>query len=215
MKRDNWKWYVSAMVTPIVAFICPWLLTFNSTMALCAAIGYLVYVIWVAWITRPEQFDRDTLYRLLSAFLRVLEIPPDDDVRCTIWVRENRESLKQIVNYVPKNTTGPFKTLHTSKGIVGLACRTGEAQSLMLSKELKETEYKDILITNWGFTEDEAARVNKERRAFIAIPVVKSDGKVSAVIYCDTKDPDIFAKLDISKLLDKAKDAAILLEPLL
>lgn len=187
----------------------------NWILSFLVVTGTVLVVLYYGW---PEKYNHKVLEAGLVSFLRVLNLhdAEEDEVRCAMWVRDHRskngKEVWQVTNYVPGRTRGRGKRLVDSQGIVGRAFRLGRSTIISIRDEQQQRDFEDELLEKWGFNKDEAARLSKDRRAYLAVPIKSRTGPVIAVIYCDGKDPDTFGDQD--RTLQAAESMASMFEPL-
>ena len=122
------------------------------------------------------------LLHVIRSILQSMGTVPDASLRIALYTRDEKGPI-QRTNYVgPVKTDGKDKRLSISEGVVGAAFRTGQVShsSLPVGENVV-----DFLTNTQGFTREEAARRNSDRKAWIAIPIGEPS-KVFAVIYCDS-----------------------------
>src|SRR5690606_32307588 len=86
---------------------------------------------------------------------------------------------------------GEGRDMPASKGIVGMAFRTGLGKFDSLPKH---TNVVDYLTQVYGYTRPEAAEMRAEARAWAAIPVRGAGTTVVAVIFIDSDAREFFGK---------------------
>ena len=171
----------------------------------------------VGYLNRPARLNRKLLEKLLAYMLPLLGFPEDSDARAMIWVPSGNPWLVPATKYAPKGKPSTQKRIRNNQGITGKAFTRKQSFSYMLDPEITEQEYEDELVDAWGFTEDEAARINKSRRGFLAVPILSSDseGRIKGIIYVDCKDSRTLLELDENRVLDRAENAVKLIEHLI
>jgi hypothetical protein len=118
----------------------------------------------------------------------------EEGVRITLFVphKNKKDCLVQITPYVPTGRYGSFKDcLEVSKGIVGKCYRTGEIQFQGVDNS---DDYRAELIEEWGFTKDDVKKISLDKLSFLALPVIRKDDTVGAVVFLDAKSKDAFTK---------------------
>jgi hypothetical protein len=131
-------------------------------------------------------------YGNLEAAHRLAGFARRESVRITLFVRHRRkkDSLVQITPYYPTGHFGSFRRyLSVAKGIVGMCYRTGQRQMQVVTRN---ADYREELISKWGFTAAEAVKISTDKRAFLALPVIRRDETVGAVVFLDAKSPSAF-----------------------
>ncbi len=201
------------LIAPVIAH-CP------NLWLVCA----LIFLGVACWIVYP-QYDKEILNDALLYYLGAVGISEADQqqLRCCIYV-PSKENLKMVSDYMPTGSASTFiqyrKHLPQSKGIVGRAFSKMETlvdvQPAMFSTT---EEYKPYLL-DWGFNSKDIELLDKTRKGFCAIPILKqkvgNTGKMTCVgvLYLDTLNPNL---LDLSDadLVDRLESAAMLFEPIL
>lgn len=131
-------------------------------------------------------------YGNLEAAHRVAGFSQQEGVRITLFIRHKRrkDCLIQITPYYPTGRFGSFRRcLNVAKGIVGMCYRTGQRQMQVV---ISNSDYRKELISRWGFTTAEAAKISSDKRAFLALPIIRRDETVGAVVFLDAKSPSAF-----------------------
>jgi hypothetical protein len=96
--------------------------------------------------------------------------------------------------------------------IVGSAFLSKAVSGYCYEENVGKALYRIALRETWKFTDEESELINGDKRAFLAIPIVKAD-QVCGIIYLDSPDISI-ADLD-EDFTNRAVGASELLEPLL
>jgi hypothetical protein len=177
-------------------------------LVLAAAICGFFFVTTAISRGKSESVNRysATVFRIegmLAATYRLASFTESSEVRITLYVPHKRKKdyLTQITHYYPTETPGSIPCLHISKGIVGRCYRTRQSQMLIVKKR---SDYRQELIKIWSFTEEEAKEINPDRLAFLALPVIRKNGGVGAIIFLDAKSRRTFTPGRI-KLLEKIR----------
>jgi len=88
-----------------------------------------------------------------------------------------------------------WRDLPATKGIVGLALRTGRKESVSFTSE---DDYRTRMVREFGFTHDEVKKHTREARSYLAAPIV-SDKRVLGILYLFSTEPQAFPHaLDIA-----------------
>lgn len=122
---------------------------------------------------------------------------------CVFVPIRGSETVQQITDYVGANGDprhGRGQEIPTSKGIVGLAIRSGEAKYDHLAPGVPLTDY---LIETYGYTRAEALNRREDRKSWAAIPV-GVPGRVEAVLFLDCDQARFFEREQIKKILESA-----------
>jgi hypothetical protein len=148
-------------------------------------VGFVLsYVVVVVASTSPSQYAKiELLEAMLPTISAVLELDPTTD-RLTVHHLKNkrRERYEQLTNYYPTNT-GKGRPFSFSHGIVGSVLKTRKPRSYVIQDGVT---LEEAMQTDWGFSEEELARLNHESKSFYAYPI-GGDGVAKAVLYIDSK----------------------------
>lgn len=157
----------------------------------------------IAIAVYPGRYDVAALEATLEAFYKAMQFPPDEDIRCAIYVPIKKGMfLKQITNYMPKGERGSGHKVHSSKGIIGAAYRENEHRvEILKDPNYSSSEFfQSRMVTRWGFTKDEARNLTQDRRAYCALVIKDEKEAILGVLYCDSNklpaflDPDTFER---------------------
>ena len=167
---------------------------------IAAAVGLLLAG-WKAWnkwnreaaVNDPHTLDGVlfTLWAILSLAEGVGKTFKEPKLRLTIFAPAGNGEVVQLTNYAsfdPDVRTGVGRTLPTTKGIVGLAMRTGEPKFDPLPKNRDRVAH---LVKVYGFDRKEAEAMRPDAAAWCAVPVGRKDAPV-AVIFADAAVGDFF-----------------------
>jgi len=121
------------------------------------------------------------------------------DVRITMYVRAvfRKQYLRPLFRYLPGDRSSRLRSIHVSKGIVGLCFRTGRNQRWVVEDP---ANLKQDLIEHWGFSERDAEHRQLDRRSYLALPVLDKDANVKAVVYLDSSSVACFPDETTSNL---------------
>lgn len=155
-------------------------------------------LLWRA-ISRNRKAQSDASLHALDGVLHTLHAV------LTGWSAKFSQSSTRMCVFVPGKMTnevnqrtdyigtqdryGEGRDMPSSKGIVGMAFRTGLAKFDSLPKH---THLIDYLTQVYGFTRAEAAEMRQDARAWAAIPVRGTGAEVRAVIFIDTDAREFF-----------------------
>ncbi len=142
-------------------------------------------------------------YGNLEAAHRLAGFSQQDGARITLFVphRRKRDYLVQVTPYYPTGKFGAFRRrLNVAKGVVGKCYRTRQRQIQVVNSA---TRYREELISKWGFTEAEASKISNDKNAFLAMPVLRRDGTVGAVVFLDAIRRSAFNKIARVRLLQR------------
>lgn len=179
-----------------------------------AWLGLCVTVI--SFILYPGRYDMSALEAALDAFYSAMEFPPDENIRCAIYVPIRRGNyLKQITSYMPGRQGGPGNKIHSSKGIVGSRAYREDEHRIAVLTDLNYSSaefFQSQMVTRWGFTKDDARRLTQDRRAYWALIIKDEKHNTLGVLYCDSNKLCTF---EHSKSFDRAQKFAAFFAELL
>lgn len=170
----------------------------------------LIWCLLTVFANLEEKYDTTTIERILWDFWDELKKENlEKGLRYTVWVpiRWGRELLK-ITDYTPSDKKEAKKkkkqVLNPAKGIIGKCYRTRESwsETILVPPGDKE-KFMQIMIEEWGFTEEEAEKLKDDRRAYLAFPVIGANYQILGVFYCDSSKGDKFVD---DKLISKIND---------
>jgi len=100
--------------------------------------------------------------------------------------------LEQIIPYVGGNGGPPGRRTDIKTGIVGRVARTHNLCALHRDGEMKHDALIELLTGDWGFTEDEARSVAKDRYSWLGIPICdNTNHQVVGVLFLDSTNPEL------------------------
>lgn len=193
---------------------------------LVAAIGAavsLAFVVWngIARLLAARQKDRDAAdlshpmhllapLRVLYALVAQKKRIADDDAgrlrfRVTLHSHDDAHGMhEQIVPYVGGRKLPDDAVVgrrwSTRCGIVGQVIRSRTARHVPTSEHVRdEQSYRRDLVELYGYTEDEAYKLQPMRLDVVAIPIAGLDGQIVAVLYADSSERG-FLEGDIAEL---------------
>lgn len=108
-------------------------------------------------------------------------------------VKDDYKDVFQATDYVGTDTPyGRRRQISSVKGIVGKALRTnlGWYDSLPSGAQVV-----DHLVSNYGFSREEAGQMQQDRRSWAALPI-QIGNRVVAVLYLDSSMADAFGRKD-------------------
>jgi hypothetical protein len=157
----------------------------------------LVSAAIVGYITWPGLYNRSSLERALTALPTYLGFQEDARVHCALYapvIGAGGDFLHSVTDYMPDGEKLAGFRLHSSKGIVGLAFRLKKTCVEILDDPKFDDPafFESYLVERWGFTREEAQKLPKERRAYLASPVLTSDKVVLGVIFMETVHAAVF-----------------------
>lgn len=124
---------------------------------------------------------------------------PDDHLRATIHrvvppasPRRLPEEMEQLLPYLCRTGGGEGRTFSIRSGIIGRAAR----ERLILTASRRGDDHEAMvaeLVREWSYPEEEARALRADRRAWMAVPLVRpGDRRVVAVVYLDSDQGDVF-----------------------
>lgn len=155
------------------------------------------------------------LYGLIPKLVSSMGLPQGADMRCSLWMPDGKEFIRQATNYWPDNVPpGGAGRLHISQGLVGRAFRRRTAEIYLVRAGASPEAYRAELVRELGFTAEEATRVNLNQKSRLAVPVVR-ESDVCGVFYCDSSTVGLFAGDNFDQTwLDRVTRILSLFEPL-
>lgn len=170
--------------------------------ALLTTVIGLILLFWVKFIkARARDIELDEMKspeglrgcaHVLHGILEALTGDSDGtSLRITIFRISSDGTgtcLEQAIDYVGKSrSTGMARKFEVSQGIIGLAFRTKEAH-IAAREDGDNNEYVKELIERWGYTVEQASRMDHSRLEFVAVPITsKSNEELLGIVYIDSK----------------------------
>ncbi|HEX8393933.1 MAG TPA: hypothetical protein VF665_16440 [Longimicrobium sp.] len=102
------------------------------------------------------------------------------------------ETLEQLLPYFCRSGGGAGRTFSIHTGIIGKAAR----ERAILTATRGASHYDAFireLVREYAFTEADALRLRADRHAWMAVPILATDGNTMAVVYLDSSDRDFFS----------------------
>lgn len=180
----GWRFWIAKPPDTIAAKVA-WVL---------AAVSFLIVTFKSVKNYRIAQSKYDDspyegLLHVIRSILQSAGKQPDPSLRIALYVRDETGRPVQRTNYIgPTKADGKDNRLSISEGVVGAAFRTGQESFSSLPVGSNVVEF---LTDKQGFTREDAAKRNSDRKSWIAIPIGEPS-KVFAVIYCDSRSADYF-----------------------
>lgn len=138
--------------------------------------------------SRDDDSPLEGLLHVVRSIVQSMGKECDPTLRIALYMRDEKGPM-QRTNYIgPTKADGKYRRISMGEGVVGSAFRTGQESHSTLPIG---TNVVDFLTEKQGFTRDEAARRNSDRKSWIAVPIGEPN-KVFAVIYCDSALADFF-----------------------
>lgn len=177
-----------------------WLLVGCAVLACGAAVTKAV----VAW--RQKEAGRaphllETGLHVLYAELQIaqeVDSEFDHGLRITVHVPISGDRLQQVLDYVGDQRDGKRaagRVFPANAGIVGRALQRQRAVTSRRRSHNYNAYIRDLQ-DEWNYSKDQAERVHPGTMAWMAVPVFDgAAGRVRAVIYLDSTDPDYFTDI--------------------
>ncbi len=136
------------------------------------------------------------LYRTLVEHLGI----PDDDgtLRMTIHrvveapkPNQAAEQLEQVLPYIGGQGKGAGRRFSIRSGIIGRAVRDAAPYTFVRQTDDYDA-FINEMVSEWGYTRDEARALTEDRQAWMAVPIQGPQGALG-VVYLDTNSRDLFA----------------------
>ncbi len=188
-----WKFFDEGRVGP--AWICLVVAILGGAVAVVKT-----SVLW--WFRQDDQPPHDlagSLYALHDILMADISSDKDPGLRLTIHVpKDNDTNLEQVLDYVgtgrSEKTAGRTFSIHC--GIIGQAYRKKTAM-VAARKSDDYDKYIAELVSEWGYTDDVARRLDASSMAWMAVPLQspQDHGKVVGIVYLDVKDRDFFTDI--------------------
>ena len=122
---------------------------------------------------------------------------------------ESEEALLQLTGYTGPVGGGAWRFTPASKGIIGRCMRTERLETVSFSNDV---EYREKMVTEFGFSLGEAKSRTTTGRSYLAQPIV-SEEKLVGVLYLFSTEVQVFpGSVDTSKLECAASNIASFLE---
>lgn len=123
----------------------------------------------------------------------------DDHLRATIHrvvppssPGRRPEEMEQLLPYLCRSGGGDGRIFSIRSGIIGRAAR----ERLILTASRRSDDHETMvaeLVREWSYPEEEARTLRADRRAWMAVPLVRpGDHRVVAVVYLDSDLGDVF-----------------------
>jgi hypothetical protein len=163
-----------------------------------AALGLMIQL-HKARRTYAQQKQKDGVHDLagclhtLNAILLGSEDNSSAGLRSTVHVPDGSGQLVQALDYVgdqrKKKTKGRKMPIYC--GVVGRACRERAAFSGSRTTDVHD-DFINQMISTYGFDKEGAQRLDPSTKAWMASPLVASNGDVEGVLYLDAKQSAFF-----------------------
>ncbi len=147
--------------------------------------------------TRVKEYDglRGSLWVLYEAVRQKAALPDfaDGTLRVTVHrVIPEVERLEQLLPYIGGKGGPPGRTFSIRSGVVGQAVRA-KAPFSSARKSQEHPDFVKELVYDWFYTEEDARTITPDRQAWMAVPVLMPNGKVSAVVCLDSNIRGFFS----------------------
>jgi hypothetical protein len=120
------------------------------------------------------------------------------------------QQLQQVLDYVGHSRGGKTagRKFPIQSGIIGWAVRAKKTANAFRAKP-DYNEYLDELVTKWGYTPEDAKRLDRDSMAWLAIPLENQNKEVEGVLYIDSVDPAFFTDTRINLAHSAAAGIAV------
>lgn len=168
-----------------------------------SAFGVCALSILRASVTYRQQAKRESLHELEGCLMIIHAILAEDDsvdspkeagLRLTVHVAISDRELQQVLDYVGDERGGctAGRVFPMQCGIAGYVHRMGSPFAARRSEEDYEGYVRELM-EDWGYTEDDARKLNPATKAWMAVPLVAPPkSKILGILYIDSTDRDYF-----------------------
>lgn len=186
------EWLASYIVQPLFPVGVAWIGSFliRNELYWWLIIPAVVVVLGHIIAMRPWWMKPATVSTLLRVVRDMLNLSPDEDVRCAIF----RPTVfrKELVEVVMATEGGEQQRknrvrMKISQGEAGRAYRTGQLCYVPITGD-----WRTQLMTEFGFTDREISKFRSDRKSYLCVPILGEHDKVLAVLSFDSKYPDSF-----------------------
>lgn len=131
-----------------------------------------------------------------------------DDLRVTIHkvVHENDEAdsyLEQVTEYVGGGGGEVGRRLPIQTGLIGKVARSSKPLRAY-NQAANSPAWRQELVEDWGFTEEQATQVRDDRRTYVGVPIKERKRNTTiGVVFVDSKFAD-FNSLERERLIIEA-----------
>jgi GAF domain len=137
---------------------------------------------------RSQHRENEALALLVDLTSTMLETSQDADLRVTLLgVDRTQGRLFQIARKSSQGTTPGSSSMSIHQGVAGMCYRRNAAVAMTLRADDFIEQMVDL-----GFSRTEAKPLREDRRSFLCIPVMTSDGEVIAIVSIDSKLAEVF-----------------------
>ena len=128
----------------------------------------------------------ESVYQTL--LITIKEGEDDPAIRLTIYrLSENEKFLIQHTKYFGDGVNEIVRhKVAIEKGVIGAAFRTKKVATCNRGPTISDEQFIEDMVNTFSYTEEEAKNLSRDRRAWIALPVVEVTG-VHSVLFCDAK----------------------------
>lgn len=152
--------------------------------------GAAVLLIVLAGAVPAEYEVTNRLDFMLPVIFRVLDLQPGDRIAVHRLLRFPTKGYEQLTEYYPrprKSSVG--RRFPMSHGIVARALVNRHPRAWAVPDGM---DFREAMVREWSFTDDEVARLTQDRRSFIAYPIGQQGEYAHAVLYLDSADRSRF-----------------------
>ncbi|HEV3050496.1 MAG TPA: hypothetical protein VGX50_09320 [Longimicrobium sp.] len=112
-------------------------------------------------------------------------VPAEGKSRASEW-------LEQLLPYIGGMGGAPGRTFSIRSGIIGRAVRV-KAPFSSTRKGQAHPDFISEVIRDWCYTEEDALALAPDRQSWMAVPIVRTNGDVTAVVCLDSNIPGFFS----------------------
>lgn len=178
---------------------------------ICFALSIAISVVIVAFRRWPEENKKIALDEPVALKIHVRRVHADvmavlpssyvgdDRLRLTlhkvVWDSQGQapKELVQVLRYVGGRGKLHRRRFPVRVGIIGLVARTKDGYWASAISNSTPNDYRESLVSQWGFTWDEAQERTLDRRSWMALPLLDERGeRVIGVFYADSDDENMF-----------------------
>ena len=114
---------------------------------------------------------------------------------------QTRQGLLQLTDYAGPHGGKKGRITTIDQGIIGRCARTGKTEYTNFADE---TEYRDRMVREFGFTRQQADSHTKVARSYLAHPIGR-DSQVLGIMYFFSTEPQVFPNAaDLDDLVEVA-----------
>jgi len=171
------------------------------------ALGMVALLFWD--VVESERRGGERILRLLLQVLfDQLEVPEEDDVRCTLLVPVGRKEvfLKQKARYTPGGDKPSKSSMRIYQGVAGLCYRTKTIWYMPIVYD-----FTTMMVKYLGFFEEETRQFKQDRKMYVCLPILDDANEVIGIISLDSNRENTFTE----EVIIKANSFATYFYPIL